>query len=92
MSDDHLPQGIPTPDIDTQPVCGDCVHCMPGPNTKNDIMSRNCFRFPPTAFGVLTPQGVAVISARPEIQMGTFACGEFEPPEDDAPANAGLTS
>ena len=94
MSDDHLPQGIPTPDIDTQPVCGDCIHCQPGPRTQEDILSRVCYRNPPTAFGVLTQQGIAVMSVRPEIRIDTFACGEYEPEDDDANANAnvGLTS
>lgn len=83
---------IPTANVVNEPVCGDCVHCQPGPRTKDDIMSRACYRFPPTTLGVLTQQGIAIMSVRPEIRVDTIACGEFEPPEDDALANAGLTS
>ena len=70
-------------EVSTPPVCGNCIHCQHGPNTQRDIMSRACYRHPPTAFGVLTQQGIAVMSVRPEIRVDTFACGEYEPPEDD---------
>lgn len=73
-------------------VCGDCIHCQPGPDTKNDVMSRVCYRNPPTAFGVLTQGGIAVMSVRPQIRVDTFACGEYELHEDDEPQSAGLTS
>lgn len=74
-----------------EPTCGDCVHCMPGPNTANDILSRNCYRYPPTPLLAMSPQGPAVVSVRPEIRVETIACGEFESVEDDAPT-VGLTS
>lgn len=76
-------------------VCGNCVHCLPGPQTKGDVLARNCYRYPPTAFGVLTQQGVAVMAVRPEIRVDTPACGEFETEDDDVdvpPASGGLTS
>lgn len=66
-------------------TCGDCVHVGPGPSTKQDLMARNCYRFPPTAIGTLTQQGFVIVAARPEIRVETPACGEFESPEwDDA--------
>lgn len=84
---------LPIPEV-TQPfVCGDCVHCQPGPRTQEDILSRACYRNPPTAFGVLTQQGIAVMSVRPEIRIDTFACGEFETDDADAANDSvGLTS
>ena len=89
MNNEHL---IPTANVVNEPVCGDCVHCQPGPRTKEDIMSRACYRFPPTAFGVLTQQGIAVMSVRPEIRVDTIACGEFETADEEEPQNSGLTS
>lgn len=74
-----------------EPVCGDCVHCMPGPNTQNNLMSRNCYRYPPVAIGVQMQGQLAVVSVRPEISVTTIACGEYEEPDDEIPS-AGLTS
>lgn len=64
-------------------ICGACVYCLPGPKTKEDVFSRLCFRNPPTAVGAVMPQGLAVMSVRPEIRIETPACGEFEDAEDD---------
>lgn len=76
-----------------EPVCGDCVHCMPGPNTKDDILSRNCYRYPPVPHMAEIPgKGIVVISVRPEIRVETIACGEFETAEDDDVPSPGLTS
>ncbi len=71
-------------------TCSDCIYCQPGPNTQKDVLSRVCYRNPPTALAILTQQGVAVLSVRPEIRVDTLACGEFETEEDDP--SAGLTS
>jgi len=63
-------------------VCGDCVHCGAGPNIRVDVLSRVCYRHPPTALGVVTAQGLVVASVRPEIRLDTPACGEYEEPDD----------
>lgn len=73
-------------------TCGECVHCLPGPNTANDIMARCCYRFPPKPLAVASPQGIMVITARGEIRSDTWACGEFESKDDEDPENPGLTS
>lgn len=73
-------------------TCGGCVHCQPGPNTKNDVLSRVCYRYPPTPMLVGTNAGPAVMSVRAEIRTETPACGEYEEPEDDMPVSPGLTS
>lgn len=73
------------------PVCGDCVYCGPGPNTQKDVLSRNCYRYPPTAIGTVTQQGIIVVSARPEIRVETPACGEYET-EDEGDTTPGLTA
>lgn len=87
MNHDDLSNGAPDPlshaKDGVDPTCSDCVHCLPGPNTPNDILSRCCYRFPPTAMIAQTPQGVAVITFRPEVRTDTTACGEFETAEDD---------
>ena len=73
--------------IDTDSVdstCRDCVHCLPGPNTKNDVLSRCCYRYPPLASIAQAQQGIAIISYRPEIRTDTTACGEFESLIDEA--------
>lgn len=82
---------LPLPEVSSVPTCGDCVHCAAGPNTANDIMSRNCYRMPPVPVLAQIKGQMGVISIRPEIRVETPACGEFEPPEDDGPA-IGLTS
>lgn len=82
MSDEHFPQGTPKEELPLVFVCGDCVHCQPGPNTKNNVLSRSCFRNPPTAVAILTQQGIAVMSVRPEVNADTPACGEYETDED----------
>lgn len=58
-------------------TCADCGHCQPGMNTSKDVMVRTCQRNPPRVIPVITQQGVAVISARPEIRASDAACGEF---------------
>lgn len=74
-------------------VCGDCIHCQPGPNTQNDVLSRVCYRFPPVPMLVGTNQGPAVMSVRAEIRVDTPACGEWEEPDEVAPpVSPGLTS
>jgi hypothetical protein len=67
---------------------------MAGIKTQDDIMARSCYRNPPSVIGVLTAQGIAVVSAYPEIRVDTPACGEYEEPEEVDPptANPGLTS
>lgn len=65
-------------------VCGDCIHCHPGPKTQSDVFARVCHRHPPKTFGVMTQQGFAVVSARPEIRTDTFACGEYETEDDES--------
>ena len=72
---------VKQPNVDDAFVCGNCVHCQEGPNTVNNILSRNCYRYPPTAVVANTPKGPAIISVRPEIQVDTPACGEFETEE-----------
>jgi hypothetical protein len=69
---------------DGQPVCGDCVHCLPGPDTQNDIMARACYRFPPIPLLAPTNKGPGLASVRPLIRVDTWACGEYET-EEDAP-------
>ncbi len=69
------------------PTCGGCVHCLPGPNTQNDIMSRNCYRFPPVPMMVGTNKGPAVIAVRAEIRVETPACGEYEEPDSEGTAS-----
>ncbi len=57
---------------------------MEGPNTPNDIMSRNCYRFPPVPLLTQMPgKGVVMVSVRPEIRVETPACGEYETPENE---------
>jgi len=68
-------------------VCGNCEHLGPGPNTQKDVLSRNCYRYPPTSIGVLTPQGIVLVSARPEVRVDTPACGDFESPDEDDSAD-----
>ena len=75
-----------------EPVCGDCVHCKPGPKTQEDVLARVCYRNPPSVVGVLTAQGIAIVSARGEIRVDSYACGEYEEPEDETPMLTGLTS
>lgn len=89
MSDRTIPVG----DVLNEPTCGDCIHCQAGPDTQHDVLARLCYRNPPTAFGILTQQGVAVMSVRPQVRVDTLACGEFEPEEDEQPpTSAGMTS
>lgn len=71
-----------TPSNDGPAVCGDCIYCRESPNTQNDILSRCCYRNPPSAMLAQTPKGTAVISIRPEIRVDTWACGEYDPGED----------
>lgn len=77
----------------TEPVCGDCMHCMPGPRTKDDIMARCCYRYPPTAM-IAQAQGggLAIVSFRPEIRVETIACGEYEEQAAEEVPSPGLTS
>lgn len=79
-----------TPVVQEQgPTCGGCIHCLPGPNTQNDIMSRNCYRFPPVPMMVGTSKGPAVVSVRAEVRVETIACGEYEEPDpEDTPVIA----
>lgn len=64
-------------------TCGDCIYCREGPRTKDDIFARVCYRNPPTLVGGVTNQGMAIVTARPEIRTDTWACGEFDTDEDD---------
>lgn len=82
------------PDALHETTCGTCVYCQPGPRTKEDVLSRVCYRHPPTAIGVMTNQGIIVASVRPEIRPDTVACGEYDDGtlDDGAPTLAGLTS
>lgn len=95
MNHDDLSNGAPDPFSHAKdgvdPTCGECVHCLPGPNTKNDVLSRCCYRYPPLGALAQTGQGVAIVSYRPEIRTDTIACGEFESLIDD-PVSVGLTA
>lgn len=71
-------------------ACGDCIHCQPGPNTKNDVLSRVCYRHPPVPALIGTEKGPAVISIRAEIRVDTFACGEYDDGTDDEDASVGV--
>lgn len=75
-----------------QLVCGDCMFCMPGPDTQSDILSRACYRMPPVPMLAQTSQGVGLVSVRPLIRVDTWACGEFDDKAEDDVQLPGLTS
>jgi hypothetical protein len=74
-------------------TCGDCVHCLPGPNTQQDVMSRNCYRYPPIPYmAQVAPGQIGVVALRPEIRVETIACGEYEEDAAEDVPSPGLTS
>ena len=83
MSEFQPPDTPDAPESVGDLLCGDCVHCRPGPDTKNDVLSRCCYRMPPVPMFVNTPNGPGLASVRPAIRVDTWACGEFETDEDD---------
>lgn len=59
-------------------TCGDCDHAREGPQTRDDVLQRNCYRMPPVAMVIPQASGAAVVTFRPAVQVSTVACGEFE--------------
>lgn len=75
----NAPQELSHAKVSSEPVCGDCVYARPGPNTKDNVLSRSCFFHPPTALTAAIPgRGLAIMSVRPEVQTDTWACGQFK--------------
>ena len=62
-------------------TCGACRHFRELSVLQGAAKDTGeCFRFPPTAAGFVSPGGQAkVMSVRPPVQLTTPACGEHAP-------------
>ncbi len=62
--------------------CTKCTHSMrdPAPTPEQQIrghVEHLCMRAPPTPVGVLTPQGVMLVTTYPRVNHQTLTCGEY---------------
>ena len=71
-------------------TCKECVFSdeIKDPNQIGKAILQ-CRRFPPTAFPVPQPGGVAIMTIRPVVQPGVW-CGEFDDGADDDNAVGGI--
>lgn len=58
-------------------TCKDCLYNELMPDGQKEL-KRFCVRFPPTSHALGTSQGVMMLTAYPNIQDTSTACGEWD--------------
>ena len=72
--------------MDVQPdnhICKDCEHRAVLPNPQTREFTSYCTRYPPTVFGVATPNGIGLVTTYPPVSADHVSCGEWEPEIQD---------